>query len=84
MWDNEPMTVETLSSLSIWIETHPYLVALAVIWSFLWKGLALWKSAGLRHKYWFLAILFINTLGLLEIIYLFVVSKGYKVEVSED
>ncbi len=62
---------------------HPLLIALAVIWTLVWKGLALWKSAGLRQKYWFVAILLINTLGILEIIYLFVVARKYKVEVIE-
>lgn len=63
--------------------THPFLIILVIIWTLAWKGLALWKSAGLRQKYWFIAILLINTLGILEIIYLFIVSKGYKVEVVE-
>ncbi|OHA95887.1 MAG: hypothetical protein A3C62_01840 [Candidatus Zambryskibacteria bacterium RIFCSPHIGHO2_02_FULL_39_16] len=62
---------------------HPAFIALAAIWSLIWKGLALWKSAGLRQKYWFIAILLINTLGILEIIYLFVVARNYKVEVIE-
>lgn len=43
---------------------------LAVVWSLIWKGLALWKSAEKKQKIWFIAILVINTLGLLEIIYL--------------
>lgn len=77
------MNIESINLLSDWIGVNPIFIALAIVWSLIWKGLALWKSAGLRQKYWFLAILPINTLGILEIIYLFVVSRNYKVEVVE-
>ncbi len=59
-------------------------IALAVIWTLIWKGLALWKAAGLRQKGWFLAILIINSLGILEIIYLFFVSRNYRVEIVDE
>jgi len=47
------------------------------IWSILWKGLALWKSAKYSQKNWFTAILVINiaTVGILEIVYLFRFAK---------
>lgn len=44
-------------------------------WSLVWKGLSLWKAAQRKEKVWFVALLIINTLGLLEILYLFVFSK---------
>jgi len=40
------------------------------IWTLIWKGFALWHSAKNQHKGWFIAILVINTMGLLPIIYL--------------
>lgn len=48
----------------------PIVFLLIGIWTVLWKGLALWKSAQERQKYWFVALLVINTLGILDIIYL--------------
>jgi methionyl-tRNA synthetase len=45
-------------------------LALAIIWSLFWKGIALWKSARNGQTAWFVCILLINTLGVLEIIYL--------------
>jgi len=75
--------MESINLLAGLVGVDPILVALAIIWSLVWKGLALWKSAGLRQKYWFIAILIINTLGVLEIIYIFFVAKKYKVEVIE-
>jgi hypothetical protein len=46
-----------------------------VIWSLVWKGLALWRAAERKEKWWFIALLVINTLGILEILYLYVFSK---------
>jgi len=52
---------------------------LIVAWSLIWKGLALWKSAQRREKWWFVALLIINTVGILEILYLYVFSKEKKI-----
>jgi len=49
---------------------HPIIILLLVIWSLFWKGYALWKSAKNDQIRWFLAILIINTVGILPIIYL--------------
>lgn len=46
-----------------------------LVWSLVWKGWALWRAAKRNEKYWFIAFLIINTAGILEIIYLFVVAK---------
>jgi len=40
------------------------------IWSLIWKGLGLWHAAQRKQKGWFVAILILNTFGLLSIIYL--------------
>ena len=50
-----------------------WLVAL-ILWSIVWKGLALWRAAKRGDKVWFLVFLVLNTLGILEIIYLFAVT----------
>lgn len=77
------MNIESIPQFAIWAETHPLLIALILIWSLVWKGFALWKSAELRQKYWFIAILIVNSFGIIEIIYLFLISPKYKVEVIE-
>ncbi|MCL5798419.1 MAG: DUF5652 family protein [Patescibacteria group bacterium] len=46
-----------------------WLVPLA-IWEIVWKGIGLWRSARAEHRYWFAAMLIINTAGILPIIYL--------------
>lgn len=48
---------------------------LLLVWSLIWKGIALWKSARLKHKAWFIVLLILNTIGILEILYIFVFSK---------
>jgi Family of unknown function (DUF5652) len=60
-----------------------WLLVLVTVWSLPWKGVALWKSARLSHKKWFIAMLIINTFGILEIIYIFWIAKNYKVEEVE-
>lgn len=46
-----------------------------LIWSLIWKGLALWKAAQLKSKTWFVVMLIVNTAGILDILYLYVFSK---------
>jgi hypothetical protein len=50
------------------------LVIVALLWSLLWKGLALWRAAKRGDTWWFIAFLVLNTLGILEIFYLFVIA----------
>ncbi len=39
------------------------------------KGYALWHAAKRNEKWWFIALLLINTLGLLELVYLIFIAK---------
>jgi methionyl-tRNA synthetase len=45
------------------------------LWTVFWKGLALWHAGRRGDVAWFLAILVINLLGILEIVYLFGIAK---------
>lgn len=58
-----------------WMLAHPTVLVLLIAWSLFWKGLALWHAAKQNHSAWFIAFLVINTVGLLEIGYLFLVLK---------
>ncbi len=53
-------------------------IVLFVIWTVVWKALALWHAARRGEKGWYIALLLINTIGILEIIYLFAVVKIHK------
>jgi hypothetical protein len=61
--DNLQLLHETL----IWL--IPVIITLA-IWESIWKVIALWKSARNNHIAWFICIAFINTIGILPIIYI--------------
>jgi len=51
------------------------LFMVALVWSVIWKGLALWKASRLGSKPWFVVLLLVNTAGILEILYLYIFSK---------
>jgi len=47
----------------------PFII-IVVVWTIVLKGYALWHAARNGQKWWFIALLVMNTLGILEIIYL--------------
>jgi hypothetical protein len=49
-----------------------------MIWSVAWKGWALWKAAKADSKIWFVILLLVNTVGILDILYIFVLGKQKK------
>jgi len=58
-----------------YLSSHQWIIILAIIWILSWKGVALWKAARNQSIVWFIAILVLNTLGIVEIIYIFLLSK---------
>ncbi len=58
--------------------TNPMIMYPLLIWSIFWKGLALWRSARMNHRGWFIALLVINTVGIFEIIYIIATRKRYR------
>ncbi len=56
-----------------------FLIPIA-LWSVFWMGWALWKAARDGSKVWFIILLLVHTLGILDIIYIFFISKnpGFK------
>lgn len=49
-----------------------------LVWTLYWKYQALWLAAKKDSRGWFLAMLIINTVGILEILYIYVFSKEEK------
>lgn len=54
---------------------NQWIIWLIVLWTLPWKAVALWKAARLNDKWWFIALLVLNTLAVLETLYIFVFSK---------
>lgn len=59
------------------------LIFLIAIWTLPWKGYALWKAARNSQRNWFIVLLVVNTLAILEIVYLKFFQKR-KMEASEN
>jgi len=57
------------------IAQNPLLIIITLLWTIPWKGVALWKAAHLGHKKWFIVLLIINTMAILDILYIYIFSK---------
>ena len=55
---------------------NQWVIWLILLWVMPWKGFALWRAAKNNHKKWFIALFLVNTMAILEIIYIFYFSKG--------
>jgi len=62
------MTIEALL-------LNPWAILVITAWTLPWKGYALWRAAQRREQWWFVALLILNTLAILEIIYIFAFSR---------
>ena len=40
------------------------------IWDLVWRSQALWRSAQLKQKWWFIALLLVNSVGILPLYYM--------------
>lgn len=63
-------------------QVPPFLVFAVFLWSLLWKGLALWKATKLDQRNWFIVLLIVNTVGIVELAYLFFFAKK-KMKIEE-
>ncbi len=54
------------------LQNNTWIVVLMSIWEVAWKGLALWRAGKNEAKIWFVAILVLNTVGIVPIAYLLI------------
>ena len=59
----------------LWVKS---LVVLILLWSLAWKGYSLWLSARTGSKIWFVVLLLVNTVGILDILYIYIFRKNRK------
>ncbi len=57
------------SALSLYLSAHPQFFLL-LIWSIIWKLIALWKAAKRDNVTIFIVLAVLNTVGIAEIIYI--------------
>jgi len=60
------------------------ILLLIVLWTLPWKGYALWLAARLNQKWWFIILLVVNTLAILEIIYIFLIARPAQRHETEE
>lgn len=58
--------------------TQIIILVMAAVWELIWKGLALWRAAHHSQRYWFVALLVINSVGILPIVYMMLVKPDNK------
>lgn len=51
------------------------ILLIILIWSAVWKLLAMWKAAKKDSWIWFVAFALLNTVGILPILYIYVLSE---------
>ena len=67
MWHNYPVFALSAGMKLV--------IAVVVVWSLVWKAIALWKAARNNQMAWYIVMLIVNTAGILEIIYILGFSK---------
>ncbi len=60
------------SPIPIWV------LVLIMVWVLPWKGYAMWLAVKSNHRNWFIVLLVLNTLAILDIIYIFFINKRKK------
>lgn len=58
------------------------LIYLLIAWSIVWKSVALWYAARNKQLGWYIALIIINTAGILEIIYLAFFKRDKEKEIT--
>ncbi len=81
------MTSQTLDeSFRLFLAENPSIIFL-LIWIVVIKAFALWYSAKRNQKIWFMAIIILNTLGILEtgyLLYFYFKEKKEKTQNTND
>ena len=67
-----------MSTFITTLTTNPEAMILFFIWVMPWKGLALWKAARRADKWWFIALLLVQTFAILDILYIYIFSRNKK------
>jgi len=55
-----------------------------ILWTIPWKIYAVWTAAKNNHKKWFVALIVLNTVAILEIFYILKIAKKSWTEVEKD
>lgn len=59
-------------------------IVLVALWALPWKIYAVWLAAKHDNRKWFLALILLNTLSILEMYYVFAVLKKSWADIKQD
>jgi methionyl-tRNA synthetase len=65
----------SMNAIFTTIQSNPVLLYSVIIWSIIWKAIALWHAARNNQLAWYIILVVVNTVGILEIIYLLFFRK---------
>ncbi|MEK7150918.1 MAG: DUF5652 family protein [Patescibacteria group bacterium] len=65
----------TIEQASVYLINHPWILMAIIAWELPWKITALWRAARREDRIWFVALLFLNTLAIVDMLYIFIWSK---------
>jgi methionyl-tRNA synthetase len=74
--------MESLEGLGELIANATLLFIILGVWAYVWKAIALWVAGRNNHMAWFIILFLVNTLGILEIIYIFAVGRKKQQQVT--
>lgn len=63
---------------------NPWVIYAIIAWTLPWKGVALWKAARSSRKLWFVILFLLNTLAILDIIFIWFCDKKEKDNDDEE
>ncbi len=72
-----------MEQFNLFYTNNKWALVLVVLWTLFWKGCALWTAGKRDEKKWFLALLILNTVGILEIVYIFYIAKKKWADIKE-
>ncbi len=67
-WAVDPLMMPR--AMGLYLGVSMWILCIVLLWSVIWKGLALWRAAGKKQLVWFIVLLVVNTAGILDIIYM--------------
>lgn len=67
--------VNYFGELALQLGIPIWILIVILAWSLVWKLIAFWKSARKGHLIWFIVFAFVNTVGILEILYIYLFSE---------
>ncbi|XOB40955.1 MAG: DUF5652 family protein [Candidatus Nealsonbacteria bacterium] len=73
-----------MDELTLFLLANPWIIFLITLWTLPWKVVALWRAVKNNHRKWFVVLIVLNTLAVLEILYIFVFSKRKRPERTNE